>query len=590
MILRRKWWIRNDYEERVFAFVAKADDTDFVLALNDLATWIEPGKVWEFNVQPDKVKIGFRKGQVPVWNGWFAEPKLKRTNQDVVLTKDLKIEYRSGSVAWHTPESGELVYFISPAQFNNVPRSLVMAGLGKIPTVGGVLSTITGVVWPEMKDNARSLVDASENRMRSWVRGEINKLKLSDLEDQLDALRRNLKSYQNTKDPLSRRIILLDCLASANAAMSKLIHGDASALIVGDDPALGRMTDLRTPDEAALEVAKRDDMLEVLRDAYVPGTAAIAIDVAAVHLGLLRERVVFREEMEFPEVDFEKAKLELKEAIAEYQAYFAKIAVPMENAWRKASMVVSADKPRTGNNLYTIEDKVTRQIHGFADGIRGYSRNTANSWVNSEYYQEQARNSFAASLLTNVGDAARLFTLLDPDRADERPVPLDRVTEVGPASGLVNKSGNEHDARRTILLATPDHATINKIIVRSGDEIDHLTFEFEDAKSMSVGNPKGGAAHTVSVSRDNPIRAVESWWDWELCALRFHMMDGTKTAVFGKHKVPGKSTTRHHQYSELPDHYVSGFSFEGKPDDDSGKRVGNGMWVAFKPVRDFYET
>jgi hypothetical protein len=417
------------------------------------------------------------------------------------------------------------------------------------------MAAILGVVWSEEKDDIKDLIYHSERMMREWVRGEINDLKLEGLEDQLHALRINLDAFQKTKDPSSQRIKLLNCLSDFVKAMTTFIKKDPREL-------------------------SETELIE-LRKKHVQGSVAIAVEIASLHIALLRERVVFRDDMAFPAVDHALGEQALTDTIDLYQSYFETVAVPAENEWRDKMLETTDFHGTLGGNTYTIEDRVTRQAHRFADVKKGNQRNTQHSYINRDYYLEQAKQSYATSLLANVSDTVALFSLLDPAYAGLPPIDQQRTTWVGPATGLVNKDGNQHDARRDLLLDA--EGEITQIDIQSGDAVDHIKVTFKDGSSAQTGNPQGGTAKSFSLPEGVYITAVETWWDWELTGIQFHMSDGSKSDVMGKARV-------HRQYSELPHHRVTGFRFEGKPDDRTGKRVGNAMSVAFQLEPGFYDA
>lgn len=82
------------------------------------------------------------------------------------------------------------------------------------------------------------------------------------------------------------------------------------------------------------------------------------------------------------------------------------------------------------------------------------------------------------------------------------------------------------------------HGNIKTITVREYNVIDHLEVEFEDGRTISAGNPKGGAAHIVKC--ETPVTGVELHYHaMMLLAVRFFFADGKMTPVFGNRAKHG---------------------------------------------------
>src|SRR5690606_27803138 len=81
-------------------------------------------------------------------------------------------------------------------------------------------------------------------------------------------------------------------------------------------------------------------------------------------------------------------------------------------------------------------------------------------------YDRQAKNSFELKLRQDILDPAELWTLFAPDQAKARPIPMDRVLNFGPMSGLAYQGSNPH--KFTIdELNRDEPGIIKEIIVRA---------------------------------------------------------------------------------------------------------------------------
>lgn len=265
--------------------------------------------------------------------------------------------------------------------------------------------------------------------------------------------------------------------------------------------------------------------------------------------------------------------------IDDYKNYVLNVAVPSEIKWRNGEIEPTNEVGIGNYKGYYLRDMVARQTYFYSDREKGRERNTSNSYVNRDYYLRQAENSYSNSLLTNISDTATMWTLLKITPDTQKPIAMDRLTWVGPCSGLIYKDGNQHGAVQDIKLNT--HGDIAEIIVRAHNEVDYIKVTYRNGKSSAVGNSKGGTQHKVTLNEGVYITKVETWWDWELSGIKFHMSDGSATQKFGDKTKIG----RHHQIAVLDNHILSGIQVEG----NSQASIGNGMSFGFVLRPDFYE-
>jgi hypothetical protein len=534
--------VTSEYREPVCYWVANTSDDDYFVAYGDTFGWLDKGEKVRLSLPSGEMKIGFRKGRLPV-SGWFAKPEKVKTNRPVTFTADGKITQPDEE--FPNPNSIREVNFMDEfnTQVNDLSRKAILAAVGKIPTVGEGLAAAVGMIWPEKKPSVEDLVKASEERMKAWVHGVVDEYDRALLKSKVGSLRRNLKEYMDADEQTERQAWLDTCLGQFN---------DAKELFLGRK--------------------------------YTPGAIGLASDLATMHLALLRERVVKSAEIfGTKKVSVEKHKQALKDAIAEYQRFIRDAAIPGELKWRESMMEIEEyPQDALGRASTVIRDHVAREVHSFAKGLG--ARGGGDHTVLVHYYKEQAINSYRTALQSNVGDPAMLWSLLDPDQANKLPIPLDREPVwVGPSTGLTAKGNNEHGARSDRWEDRPGR--IAKVHVREWNEIDFLKFYYDGHEGNGVGNTGGGAAHDVDVPAGKFISRVETWWDWELSGIRFHFSDGTSTQKFGDRTNMG----HHYQSASYPNHRLSAVRLEGTPPYQGQPSKINALWFGFAPLPDYYE-
>ncbi|HEV2800967.1 MAG TPA: hypothetical protein VGW12_10745 [Pyrinomonadaceae bacterium] len=375
--------------------------------------------------------------------------------------------------------------------------------------------------------------------MRGYVHGRIDELKRDNLNNALGGLRANIKAYEDADSPTERQTWLDASLSQFNMAQPYFL---------------------------------------TTKQKYVPGTASLALSLATMHLMLLRERVLHAREIFGTDKVNPKHKTELTNSIKTYQDFIRDVAIPGEMKWREKMLEVKETGPDIiGQAGILVRDHAAREVHSFTKSAnRGRG---GNHTVLFRYYKEQALNSYRVALEAGVGDPARLWTLLDPEQANARPIPFDRVIWVGPCSGLSFKANNEHGLEDSVKHEDRP-GVIKRIVVREYNEIDYLKFIYDGHEGHGSGNQQGGVEHTIEVPQGKYIMRVETWWDWELVGIKFHFSDGTSTQKFGDRTGMG----HHYQTASYPSHRLSAVRY----DDRDGKKTG--LTFAFSPLPNYYEA
>jgi delta endotoxin, N-terminal domain len=524
--------ITSRYKEKVYYWIFKVDDT--VYAKSDGSGSLRKDESVTIDVGQNEIKIGFRKGET-FFDGWYAEPVRVKPNRSVTLTEKAQIS-QPDQEEFPNPSQTNSVNFMDNFQdgVQDTTRKIVITALGKIPTIGGAVESLMGYIWPEKKPGVEDLIAASEDRMKAWVHGRIAEYDREFLKNKLGGLRKNLTEYLNAHGPKERQTWMDGCLMLFNEAQGFF-----------------------------------------LKKNYTAGTLSLAFDLATMHLALLRERVVYKREIFGDEGNLDHFKKALKDTITAYQRFVQEVGIPGEMAWREDMMEIQySGVDAINQESHLVRDHATREVHLFAKSAnRGMG---GDQKVLFRYYKQQALNSYRVALQSNIGDPALLWTLLDPDQAGSRPIPLDRVVWIGPCTGLISKKNNEHGANDNEV--REDRAgIIKKIYVREYNDVDYLKVFYEGHEGNGVGNAQGGVEHTLELPAGVFIQRVETWWDWELSGIKFDFTNGNSTGKLGDRKGMG----HHYQTASYPGHRLSAVRVDGRK---------CAMWFGFSPRPDYYNA
>lgn len=524
------WTIGNQHAEKVFCGMYLPDDTTFAKTGGGHESWIEPGKPLDMEVDFESCRIVFWKAPPFLGIGTkLAEPALVTTDRPVTLTRELTV-VQPDEPEFSDPRHVGPVVFMTAMEFNNALRGIVLTGLGKIPEVGGAISAILGLIWSEQKHD---LIAESEERMRRWVQGRFDDFDRSLLQAKLSGLRRILNEYTNAIGRSERHDWFNKSLAACEETLPWFTE--------------------RT---------------------FTPGTSALACALGTIHLTLLRERIVHPRDIFGDEVvNIDGFRTSLKETLALYQHYILDVAVPGELKSRQERIVETDFGTQPDLGPLFLRDWTTREVHRFRHSSEANSGRAQNQRVCVEYYREQAVGALARQLRESLVHTAMLWTLLDPDRQDERPLPLDGVTWNAALAGLGYMYGNTHlhdhdDAERKRV------GRITEIDVLEQGAILGLTFKGTEGH-VGHGIATKGNTHTVKVPANAFLSRIETWFDFDLFGIRFHFSDGSAQGPFG---VPARGKV--HQTAEFPLHHITAIGI--------GRRMQE-LRCGFSPVPDYYE-
>lgn len=248
--------IKSQYPKRGFYWIFKTSDPVCLVSYQGKVGEVSKDRPAMLAIDLPEVKVGFTETDSSFKKGWWAPPTVVKTDRLVLITKDGRIKQSEKDF----PDKREYATVIFNDSFDakmlDATRTLVLAGLGLIPEVGGAVKWVVGSVWPEQKPTVEDLISEAEARMKAWVHGKINDYERRELTSRLAGLRRNLEEYTRARDPGARKRWFDTCLALFNYS--------------------------------------RDFFVKDTIEDYTPGTIELAFKLATMHLSLLRERVVIR--------------------------------------------------------------------------------------------------------------------------------------------------------------------------------------------------------------------------------------------------------------------------------------------------------
>lgn len=528
------WTIRNESTKKLYWAAYNTNDNINRSCLRDLEGEIGSKQSVDVDVPESRLKIGFWESLPTLGIGGtrYTEAEAVDTNRSVTVTNDKK--HVVGPADEFRKKGADAATFLDShagrMSDNSIIRAVFLAGVGKIPQVGSVVSFVLGFLWPDEAKSPETLMRESEERMRRWVQGLVNSYDLGQMAATLAGLRRNLAEYEKAENQSLRARAMDNAIHDFNNVIDRFV-----------------------------------------KSTYTPGTLVLALDLATMHLGLLRERAQFTREIYGNEDGKARFLTDLEKAIKEYQTFVDKVGIPGELDWRWRQMEV--EQLGYGNRIYGfyLKDRVTREVHSFAYTGRQVKQGPAQVCV--DFYQWQGRNSYERELFAQARDPSLLWSRFYPGRENDRPIALDRAVWTGPYAGLSYMVGNEHDMQFGDS-EQQGPGRITSVRVRSHDRIDALRFDFDGRDGKWFGNTSGGTEHVVAIPDGVRLMAVETWWNFDLFAITLHLSNGQQHA-FGKH---GPGEVR--QYASYPDHYVSAVRVAQRMSE---------MYVAFSPLPDYYE-
>lgn len=529
------WTINNQSDRKLHYGLYKSDDKAMRWVLDSMYGEIEAGHSVDVDVAQSQLGIRFWKDLPTLGIGGdpYTDGNVVNTNAPVTIATGGKVTQGKANEFSEKP-AGQQVTFLDAAagsmSDNDLVRSVFLLAAGKIPVVGGAVEGVLGLIWPEDKQSPEALMKKSEERMKRWVQGLVNEYDLDTMKSELAGVRRSIAEYHATKNPPERRTRLDGCIAAI-------------------DHVIDHFT----------------------KKKYTPGSLSFVMELAMLHLTLLRERVVFTRAIYDSEIDKPLYERQLSETIAEYQRFVHDVGIQKEVAWRMEQ--IKAD-PLLGreNKVYGwyVKDSVTREVHQFSLTGRSLYQGPAEICLN--FYKAQAANAYARELHAWALDTSLLWSRVMPGHEHDKPIGPDRFVWTGPYAGLSYMVGNEHNFPFGDVHEQTGRR-LSRIKVRAWDRIDALRFDFDGGTGRWFGNTAGGAEHTIDLPEGVFLLAIETWWNFDLFAIALHLSDGTQH-TFGKHG-PGEIR----QNAAYPDHAVRAIKLADRMHE---------LHVGFVPLPDYY--
>jgi hypothetical protein len=428
----------------------------------------------------------------------------------------------------NTPQPGDPFYdpimdpVLSKLSWEATPRTVIIGLANYIPTVGGGISKAVSLIWPD-PESVEKLIKKSEERMKEWVKLEIEqrlaKYDTEKLKSLLEGLRSNLREYVNAA-PGKRNQWMDTCISQFNLLKPTFTN-----------------------------------------PADYHGSLPLVQSAGSLHISLLRERAVYYDEIYKGDLGSEYHKKtvqdDLTQTISDYRDFVINKACPKVIEARKNQITIqNPDPPRW-------------MFHRLTDAGRGIGVHVYSGGGNLvEQYKDFFINDLEVKLQKDVKDVALLWTLLDPNSKDKEPIPRDRVVWAGPV-GIT-----QHDIQRSdhgLVVAngyTKNVQTpVDKILLKHGDIIDFIWI-WSGNKYDPNGTPRGirvgddrpghGVKADIVVPQGEYIKQIDTYWNYVCTGIQFHFTNGTSSQVFGRGSDRGQLFK-----AAYPDHVLKSIAVYG---------------------------
>lgn len=521
--------LRSDYPRNVFYQVFQPGDTAFLFSLDGKEGWLNAGQgemeIW-VNADFPRVKVGFRE-KASAMSDWIAEPVEVSAAKRIALNNLGKIVEEESEEGYDPTRLSEATFFTG-----DIFRAL-LNGLGSIPKAGIALQLLFDRIWPE--PSAQSLVAAMERRMRWLIRASVNRLDLANQTAFLNAARENLRQYVNAAGPRQRFAALTQALGHFTVTKELMTNSVKS---------------------------------------YAPGTAHLVLQLAVLHLALLRERVVFEKEIFGDEpVNSAENRRDLTRAIAEYRTFLLG-AIDQELAERDRQMELAFAIGFEVIDVHTqvdltnglLTDEARRRIHRFS--VEGAFNVTVEQEPGklgdpirfmAEIYRRQMKNALRLQLRLDIEIPAQLLATFDPDFQGNKILDYEQLVQGGPLSGIPQMRFLASNMQGgTLQTHAPGRIRRVRVLSMVGglSLIPVLTVEGKDGKqrdSLEGVSPNSPFfVYDRKLPANVTLNRIETSWDTYLKGLKFSFSDGSESPRIGTF-----ADTHHKQVAELPGHYVS---------------------------------
>jgi delta endotoxin, N-terminal domain len=416
------------------------------------------------------------------------------------------------------PKPGDPDYnpILDKLSWEETPRTIVIGVVGLVPEVGGVFSKLVSLVWPDPKD-AATLIKESEEKMKAWVKLEIEKRiaqydteKLGQL---LEGLRANLKWYSN----IHNEQWLTTCIASFDLVKPMFLN----------------------PQD------------------YI-GSLPLIQALGTLHIGLLREPVIYFDQIfgpNAPSRSREFYKQQLTDTIANYKDFVVNKAVPKVLERRKGQIKIDTVSSGISDSYMQLVDE-GRDIK---QAIKSYSL--------GRQYKEYYENVLDVNLKKDVVDVALTWPILDPNSQVKELIPKDRVVWIGPVGISLSDYTSAPHFRDLANGLTRVQSPVRYILLKHGVILDFILLRDGgppldgngNRRGLMVGNDKGGTKAEIRVPEGEYIKQVDTYWNYTCMGIQFHYTNGAPSAIFGNGDGRPKAVFK----AAYPDHILQSIAVYG---------------------------
>lgn len=374
--------------------------------------------------------------------------------------------------------------------FNNL-RLVVVNALWSIPHVGGVVSALVSIFWPQQKKN---VWDQIKDKVQAMVNATILNYELQQRQADLDAFKTTLRRYA--------------------AAGDRERKGFLSALITQADNIYSKLTS------------------SLVKEQILPITVAFSL----LHLGVLLERYNHGK-LIIGEDNSEQWLKELQELYLKYGSFFEE----QYDAWYKFRLdqiAIDADKITRPSPIPPLFYKVaTGKAHDKLTGAEIYYEETLDrdNWFRPAV--ESVRDMWMNRAVADMAAAMSPFFISHrvlPGREKEGPqvFPALQVIWMGPYSVTTLGISQSEKFTRPNIFDKPGQVT--SWVVREWNSVDYQKLKFSRHDGQGVGNPRGGKQHEVRPPQGaHFIGSTMLWARGLLVSIQLHFSDGTSTPVLG---------------------------------------------------------
>jgi hypothetical protein len=291
------------------------------------------------------------------------------------------------------------------------------------------------------------------------------------------------------------------------------------------------------------------------------GSIPLIQSLGTLHIALLRERVVFFEDIFGRDSKANRAHFQnaLTETIRTYQDFLSTKACP-------SVLKARADK-------ITIEPTAPprRPLPELVDTGRNKTVVLKQRDI-AEQYKQYFVNELELKLRQDVIDTSLAWSLLDPANTAKNPIPKDRQLWIGPIGiSLSDYTANEHGFPVGRGYTAARIGSIRRIKVKYGVLVDFLWFQGSKIYNpdrtpagLFVGNEKGGSTvDTVTIPEGEYIEQVDTYWNYALIGIEFFFTGGSNGRARSGIKGKGDNRPTAVHRAAYPDHVLTEVAMYG---------------------------